>query len=341
MKHRFAMGVLFFIVFLSVPVAIAQPLPPPLSPDETRLLAEYPALNEARASGAGIVLAGVDQFGCANSAMKLNLAVFIAKPGPNYVIRTVVYSGTSSILMHMHQRVVFPLVSGWYIWTLSDTANDGPAGSGFPLPSGTPVRVQVLLSQENGKPLAYSEMTVNDCDGVPATTSSAFSSPVRIVSTNPAFQPDSADPTRAANWKPSGKVAFSCALTGVCTEKLTGKAGKTASLKQTSKLSPAVGINARFGVVVVGDFSDAAGLVQLNITLRYGSAPLTFMQVALVIENTPVYFGSEAAFLPIGAPLTVEFNRVVTELTFADASDGTPVASGKLKIKAIYVFATD
>lgn len=340
MKHRFAMGVLFFIVFLYTSAVTAQPLPPPLSPDETRLLAEYPALNDARAAGAGVVLAGVDQFGCANHAMKLNLAVFIAKPGPNYVIRTVVYSGTGSILMHMHQRVVFPLVSGWYIWTISDSANSGPASAGFPLPSDTPLRVQVLLSQENGKPLWYTEMTVNDCNGTPDTTSSTFSGPVRIVSTNPAFQPDSADPTRAANWKPGGKVAYSCTLTGVCTEKLTGKAGKTASLKQTSKLSPSVGVNARFGVVVVGDFSDAAGLVQLNVTLRDGSAPLTFLTVALVVDF-PIFSTSEAAFLPIGAPLTVEFNRVVTELTFADASDGTPVASGKFKVRAIYVFATD
>lgn len=328
--------VVFLVLSITGGGASAQPSPPPLSPENSSLIRAYPELNGAQAVGAGIVITGVNQFGCASGQLKIGLAVVITDPGQAYVLRTVVRDGNITRVNH---RQVWIIPSGIYEITISNSNNGGFTQGSLPIPADTPFAVEMLFSQTNGKPLWFSSLTIDDCDGSSTATSNGYSRAVRILNKNPTLQPNPADPTRAQKWGPTGKVAYSCAVSGVCTEKFTGKAGKTAKIRQTRRLDPALAPGTRVGIVVNADTSLlTSGSVYMQVILT-DTLSVNMQGFSLdLFADTPLFPTNELVYFPVATPLVVPLNFVAAELLLEDLFLGGP-AAGKLKVTSIYVYS--
>ena len=313
----------------------AQPSPPPLSPESTNLIRAYPELNGAQAVGAGLVITGVEQFGCASGQLKIGLAVVITDPSQPYVLRTVVRVGYN-IIVNDRQSWIIP--SGHYTRTIVNSSSGGFINGTMPLATGTPFTVEFLFSQANGKPLWYSQIVISDCLSS-SPTSGEINKAVLILNKNPTLQPNPADPTRAQKWVPTGKVAYSCAPSGVCTEKLTGKAGKIAKIRQTGRLKSALAAGTRVGIVVIADTSLlVSGSAYMNVILTdTGSANTQGYSLAFY-SDAPLFPTNEVVYLPMVTPLVVPLNYIAAELLLEDLFLGG-TAAGKLKVTSIYVYS--
>ena len=105
MKSRALVFLLSMAVLLLVAgTAVAQPVPLSASPDETRLMDAYPALRDARAAGAGIVITGVDQFGCNSGQLQLGL-------GPGRAARQ--HDGLRQHGRRLRRAEQHHILSGW------------------------------------------------------------------------------------------------------------------------------------------------------------------------------------------------------------------------------------
>jgi hypothetical protein len=198
----------------------------------------------------------------------------------------------------------------------------------------------MIFSEESGKPLWFSSMTVADCDGSPNTTSGFIAKPVTILNKNPTFQPSPSNPTAASKWTRSGKVTYSCAGSGVCTHKFKGKAGKTAQITQILKLKPdPLPIGTRFGAAVSFDGTELlSGSVHVIVELtRSGTSDLQLHAFEL-FKDVATFPTGDAVFVPSPLASIVPLDRLNVRLPFADTFAGAS-AAGKLKVMNVYVYA--
>ncbi|MFN8527372.1 MAG: hypothetical protein U0670_02030 [Anaerolineae bacterium] len=117
------------------------------------------------AAGATWTLVSVDTIGCASSATNFSMQLAGITDPSNLYWRTIVDAGGNR---YMDEDAGTPNASdnGPYSWSLYNSSSGGPVTSTFPLPSNTPITVQLLLVDgSSGTPVSGVVVTFDKCNG--------------------------------------------------------------------------------------------------------------------------------------------------------------------------------